>query len=104
MLYCNRIAMTYIMGRREMVRTQIQLTEYQAVRLKEISERDNLSMAELIRRAVDRFFCDDPLPTQRERMERASEVFGKYTSADGENIAENHDLYLTEIYGQWKSL
>ena len=36
-----------------MIRTQIQLTEQQAHTLKELSHRENASVAELTRRAID---------------------------------------------------
>ncbi len=36
------------------IRTQIQLTEQQARRLKELAQRSGVSMAELIRRSMER--------------------------------------------------
>ncbi len=38
-----------------MIRTQIQLTEAQAKALKELSRRENVSIARLIRQSLDQF-------------------------------------------------
>lgn len=50
-----------------MKRTNLYLTEKQVERLKQRSEQEGLSLAELVRRAIDAFLAwDDPLyaPTQ----------------------------------------
>lgn len=77
-----------------MVRTQIQLTEEQARALKEMSSRQGVSMAELIRRGVDRILQEGG---QRERRRRALAMLGKYR--DAPDVTSNHDRYLDEIYG-----
>ena len=76
-----------------MIRLQVQLTDEQARRLKEIARRDGVSVAEIVREAVDERFA-------RERVdpwERASELVGRYSSGDT-NVSVNHDAYLDAAY------
>lgn len=80
----------------EVIRTQISLDERQMEGLRELARRRNVSMAELVREAVDALL-EAPTPDQ---WERASAVIGKYRSGDP-NIARDHDAYLDEIYGDW---
>lgn len=78
-----------------MVRTQIQLTEAQAAKLKRLSAESGLSMAALIREAVDRLVRGtDP----DARWERALAVVGKYASGQSD-VGEEHDRYLVEAFG-----
>lgn len=77
-----------------MVRTQIQLTEEQARAVKEAAARQGVSMAELIRRAVERILEEDE---RKEAWRRALAVMGKYSSGLTD-VAENHDKYLAEDY------
>ncbi|MCK5798701.1 MAG: ribbon-helix-helix protein, CopG family [Deltaproteobacteria bacterium] len=75
-----------------MIRTQIQLNEDQARRIKEAARIEGISAAEMIRRCVDR-----ALPELRgrraERYARAMRVIGGF-SAGRDNMAEEHDAYL----------
>ena len=81
-----------------MVRTQISLDERQMDALRELARQRNVSMAELVREAVDALLAA-PTPDQ---WERASAVIGKYGSGEPNNdVARNHDAYLDEIYGEW---
>lgn len=80
----------------DVIRTQISLDERQMEGLRELSRRRNVSMAELVREAVDALL-EAPTPDQ---WERASAVIGKYRS-DDPNIARDHDAHLDEIYGDW---
>ncbi|MHB9026037.1 MAG: ribbon-helix-helix protein, CopG family [Armatimonadota bacterium] len=82
-----------------MIRTQIQLTEKQARKLRSISERQGVSRAELIRRAVDRAIASEGLPDQEEIRERARMVVGKYTDT-ATDVSIRHDDYLAEAYGE----
>ncbi len=82
-----------------MVRTQIQLTEEQARELKRIAALRGLSMAELIRQSVDQFIQTTADPPRQEKIQKLMEVAGKY-SVEIEDLAENHDDYLDEIYGE----
>ena len=78
------------------IRTQISLDERQMKALRELARRRNVSMAELVREAVDALL-ETPTPDQ---WDRASSVIGKYRSGVP-NIARDHDAYLDEIYGDW---
>jgi hypothetical protein len=80
-----------------MLRTQIQLTEDQARKLKEISLSSNESVASLIRNAIDRFLLTGK-PNRAARYRQALSLAGKY-EAEQPDIAENHDRYLDEAFG-----
>ena len=80
-----------------MVRTQIQLTEDQAKTLKRISMSRHLSIAELIRRAVDTMIKSSAVVDVEERHKRAIEIVGKFSSGK-RDVSEKHDLYLSDAY------
>jgi predicted DNA-binding ribbon-helix-helix protein len=63
-----------------MVRTQIQLTEDQAKALKKIAQSRHLSVAELIRKAVDTVIKSNTVVNAEERHKRAMEIVGKFSS------------------------
>lgn len=80
-----------------MVRTQIQLTEEQAKKLREISAASRESVAALIRQAVDQFITagkPDPAALYR----RAESIVGKYKS-DSRDVSIHHDRHLEEAFG-----
>ena len=83
-----------------MVRTQIQLTERQARELRRIAAKEGVSMAEIIRRAVDAKIRggSGEVPWQ-ERVRRAQAAMGKFRSGL-KDVAERHDDYLAEEYGK----
>lgn len=80
-----------------MVRTQIQLTEDQAKTLKRISASQHLSVAELIRRAIDAMIRTSVLVDPEERLKRSLEIVGKFSSGK-RDVSKKHDVYLTETY------
>jgi len=80
-----------------MVRTQIQLTESQAALLKRMAVRQHVSMAELIRKAIDAIADTDDLNDLEERREAALGAAGKFKSGR-RDLSENHDKYLAEAY------
>jgi len=82
-----------------MVRTQISLTEPQLKGLRELSERTGESMAELVRRGVDRVLAEEGHVDREERRRRALAVAGRFSSGK-KDISVNHDRYLAEIYGE----
>jgi hypothetical protein len=82
-----------------MVRTQIQLTEDQAKALKEIAQSRHLSVAELIRKAVDTVIKSNTVVNAEERHQRAMEIVGKFSSGK-HDVSKKHDLYLTEAYNK----
>jgi predicted DNA-binding protein len=79
-----------------MVRTQIQLTEEQAERLREISMKNHESIASLIRNAIDQFLLSGKVDRSSLYVQ-ASSVVGKY-QADKDDISVEHDKYLDEDY------
>jgi Arc/MetJ-type ribon-helix-helix transcriptional regulator len=77
-----------------MVRMQVQLTEQQVAKVKRLAGDRGVSVAALVREAVDEL----PETTEREaRWERALAVVGKYRSGL-RDVSERHDDYLTEDY------
>jgi hypothetical protein len=80
-----------------MVRTQIQLTERQSAALKRLSRETGDSIAELIRRSVDRLLATEPSGDSDERKRRAIEALGSLRSGRGD-LSENHNDYLAEAY------
>ena len=77
-----------------MGRTQIHLTEEQAHALREVASRRGLSLAELIRQAVERLLEEDE---RKRRWQRALSVIGRYSSGHSD-ISEEHDRFLAEDY------
>lgn len=82
-----------------MIRTQIQLTEEQSYGLKKLAEKDNVSIAELIRRSVDRYLQAQPVISQDERERRLMSIVG-IGSSGVDDLSVNHDRYLAEIYAE----
>jgi len=82
-----------------MVRTQIQITEEQARAVKKIALSRDVSVAELIRRAVDTMVKSNPLADPEERLKRAIEIVGKFRSGK-HDIAKKHDKYLEDAYSK----
>ena len=76
----------------DVVRTQIQLTEDQANRLRDLSHASNEPVAALIRRAVDQFLLTRK-PDRSALYRQASSVVGKYESGTPD-VALEHDRYL----------
>jgi len=81
-----------------MIRTQIQLSEAQARKLKAAARRDGISLAEAIRRLVDRGLAE--AGTDRaQRYERGAKVLGKFRDRRGaRDVATQHDAYLDEAF------
>lgn len=81
-----------------MIRTQIQLTEEESLALKEEARRSGVSVAELIRRSVDRFLeqarCSAP---QNVGRLAALQIIGRFDSGLTD-ISTRHDDYLVEAY------
>ena len=80
-----------------MVRTQIQITAEQAKAIKRIALARHVSVAELIRRAVDIMVKSSPVADPEEKLKRAIDVVGKFRSGKSE-IAKRHDKYLADAY------
>ena len=82
-----------------MVRTQIQLTEEQAEALKRLSSTRHLSVAELIRQAVDAMIKSSVAPDMEERRRRALEIAGRFSSGR-RDISKEHDKYLSDAFSE----
>lgn len=79
-----------------MVRTQISLTEEQVERLKRVAGERGVSMAAVIRDAVD---AAVPASDLEDRLARALAAAGSFSSGRSD-IGRNHDRELAEIYGE----
>jgi predicted transcriptional regulator len=78
-----------------MVRTQIQLSEQTANRLKALAAERGVSMAELVRESVEQYLTRYPHSTMVERRQRAIAAAGRF-KGNVHDLAENHDRYLAE--------
>ena len=79
-----------------MVRTQVQLTDEQARKLKQLAATEGHSVAELIRRSVDTMLATTAALDTDERRERALSVIGQFSGPP--DLAAEHDRYLEEAY------
>jgi predicted Ser/Thr protein kinase len=82
-----------------MVRTQIQLTEEQAKKIKKIATSRGVPMAEVIRNAVEGVIRSGAGSVSEERRERALKIAGKFRSGK-RDISRRHDAYLTEAWSK----
>jgi hypothetical protein len=82
-----------------MVRTQIQLTERQFEALKGVASREGVSMAEVIRRALDRVTEYGVTPDREELKKRAIAAIGSGHS-DKTDLSSRHDEYVAEAYSE----
>lgn len=76
-----------------MVRTQIQLTREQAHALRDLAARRGVSMAEIIRIAVQR---EIDQTDRAERRRRALTAAGRFSGPP--DLSVNHDSYLAEDF------
>ena len=76
-----------------MIRTQVQLTDEQAAALRRLAHERGVSLAALIREAVERQIAaaDDP-------WERAARAVGAFSSGKTD-VSEEHDRYLADAFG-----
>jgi uncharacterized protein with von Willebrand factor type A (vWA) domain len=82
-----------------MVRTQIQLTDQQARRLRAQARERGLSLAEIIRRYVDKGLSDETADRAK-LYERAARVIGRFRDRRGaRDVSSKHDRYLDEAFG-----
>ncbi len=82
-----------------MVHTQIQLTEEQVKALKKIALSRHLSIAEIIRQAVDTIIRTNTMVDIEERRKRAIDIVGRFSSGK-RDISRKHDTYLAEAFGK----
>ena len=81
-----------------MIRTQIQLDEAQAARLRQLAAEQGISLAEAVRRAVDSLLAGKASVDPRAARARAAAVAGRYRSAT-DDLATAHDRHLDEAFG-----
>lgn len=80
-----------------MLRTQIQLTEAQAAKLRRRAAREKVSVAELIRRSIDQTL-DAPQPISGDRRrQKALGIIGAFASGQPD-LARRHDDVLAEAF------
>jgi hypothetical protein len=81
-----------------MVRTQIQLTEQQARRLKAEARQLGVSLAEVIRIYVERGLADST-SDRLASYERASRAIGRFHDHDrARDTSSRHDHYLDDAF------
>jgi hypothetical protein len=81
-----------------MVRTQIQLTEQQARRLRKEARQQGISLAEMIRRCVDQTLAGEKADRAR-LYERAAGLVGRFADRKGAtDLARGHDRYLDKAF------
>ena len=79
-----------------MVRTQIQLTDQQARRLRAQARERGLSLAEIIRRYVEKGLSDDA-SDRGGLYDRAARVIGRFRDRrSARDVSSKHDRYLDE--------
>lgn len=83
-----------------MIRTQIQLTEDQAREVKRWAEERGVSMAAIIREAIDDGLRHRNAPSWDEIVERAIAAVGCCASGSGD-VADRHDEFFAESGLEW---
>ena len=81
-----------------MIRTQIQLSEAQARRLHAIAKREGISMAEVVRRCIDRNLADSEAELKA-RYRQAEKLIGRFKDKNAAgDLSSEHDKYLDEAF------
>ena len=77
-----------------MVRTQIQLTEEQLHKLRRAARGQGVSLAEIVRRCIDRAI-EQEIPGRRDDYARAARLVGAFQDREGaRDVSAQHDAYL----------
>jgi len=82
-----------------MLRTQIRLTEEQSLTLKSLAAERRISVAEVIRQAVEDLLRQNPTSSRAEMKRRALAAAGRFRSGE-KDLSKRHDEYLAEIDGE----
>jgi len=80
-----------------MVRTQVQLTEGQVQRLRTLAAREGVSIARLVRQAVDALVRSQTAASTEERRRRAMNAAGRFASGRSD-ASRRHDDDLAEAF------
>ena len=78
-----------------MVRVQVQLTEEQVAALRELAANEGLSVAHVVREAVDLLLRERCGPTREEMVKRSLAAVGMFRSGTGD-LSDRHDEYSAE--------
>lgn len=78
-----------------MVRTQVQFTEEQIEALRARAAREGVSVAELVRRAVEAWVITET--SSEDRRRRALRIVGRFGSGH-DDVARRHDEHLVEAF------
>lgn len=78
-----------------MVRTQIQLTDTQARQLREIAEREDVSMSEIVRRGLEAMAERHAMVSDEEKKKRALAAVGRFRG--GRKLSASHDQFFGEV-------
>ena len=81
----------------EMIRTQVQLTEQQHLRLRALAAERGLSISRLVREGVDNVLAQIEEGAQSQRAQRAIAAAGRFHSGRSD-VARRHDDYLVTAY------
>jgi Arc/MetJ-type ribon-helix-helix transcriptional regulator len=79
-----------------MIRTQVQLSEQQARALKEVASARGVSIAEVIRQALDKHLGDQATESRRQR---AVQAVGGYRSGR-HDVSESHDSHVADAFAE----
>lgn len=79
-----------------MVRTQVQFTEEQIEALRARAAREDVSVSELVRRAVEAWVATET--SWKEKKRRAREIAGRFRSGRAD-VSRRHDEHLAEAFG-----
>ena len=82
-----------------MIRIQIQITEAQAVALRQLAALRRQSVAERIRTSVDLFIKTQTVPRPAFLLERAKSAAGRFASGSSTGGSE-HDRHLADAFGE----
>ena len=80
-----------------MIRTQIQLTEEQYKKLKQLARTRERSLATLVREGVEMVLKETGEPNLDEARRQALLIVGKYRSGK-KDVSVHHDEYLAKSY------
>ena len=82
-----------------MIRTQIQLAPSQERLVRRFAEREGISMAEAIRRCIDKALSNREWDDIAAKYRAAAVLAGSFKSLDGAtDLSLNHDVYLDEAF------
>lgn len=82
-----------------MIRTQISISQSQARRLRRLAADRGISMAHVVREAIDAYAPDDAA-SREERIRRAISAGGRFSSGLND-VSDRHDEYLAEDPRGW---